>query len=71
MDDVDNLVVSEDLSRELAKFAGATDFFNSIDPSSKRYVLRWLKLANTEKTRKNRIRKLATLSARGEKLPGS
>ena len=71
MDDVDNLVIPEDLAGELSKLKGATQFFNAINPSSKRFVLRWVKLAKTEKTRKNRIKKLARLSAKGEKLPGS
>jgi uncharacterized protein YdeI (YjbR/CyaY-like superfamily) len=71
MDDVDNLVVPEDLSLELLKLDGAEEFFNSINPSSKRFVLRWIKLAKTDKTRKNRIRKITELSSKGEKLPGS
>ena len=71
MDDVDNLIVPEDLSQALLKFEGAAAFFDSINPSSKRFVLRWLKLAKTDKTRKNRIHKLAELSSKGEKLPGS
>lgn len=71
MDDVDNLVIPEDLAGELSKLKGATQFFNAINSSSKRFVLRWVKLAKTEKTRKNRIKKLARLSAKGEKLPGS
>lgn len=71
MDDVDNLIVPEDLSQALLKLEGAEVFFNSINPSSKRFVLRWLKLAKTEKTRKNRINKIAELSSKGEKLPGS
>ena len=71
MDDVDNLVVPEDLSQELSKLEGASAFFNSINPSSKRFVLRWIKLAKTDKTRNNRIKKIALLSSKGEKLPGS
>ncbi|MEM1337349.1 MAG: YdeI/OmpD-associated family protein [Bacteroidota bacterium] len=71
MDDVDNLILPKDLSLELSKQDGATDFFNSINPSSKRFVLRWVKLAKTEKTRTARIKKLAALAAKGEKLPGS
>ncbi|MEM8509450.1 MAG: YdeI/OmpD-associated family protein [Bacteroidota bacterium] len=71
MDDVDNLILPKDLSLELSKQDGATDFFNSINPSSKRFVLRWVKLAKTEKTRTTRIKKLAALAAKGEKLPGS
>lgn len=71
MDDVDNLVIPEDLSRGLLKFDGATEFFDSINDSSKRFVLRWIKLAKTNKTRNNRIEKIAKLASKGEKLPGS
>lgn len=71
MDDVDNLIIPRDLSEALAKLDGASDFFDALNDSSKRFVLRWVKLAKTEKTRKNRIEKLAKLSAKGEKLPGS
>ena len=71
MDDVDGLVVPKDLSSELSKHRGATDFFEKINPSSKRFVLRWIKLSKTEKTRKNRINKVALLSSKGEKLAGS
>ena len=71
MDDVDNLVIPKDLSKALLKFDGATEFFNSINDSSKRFVLRWIKLAKTDKTRDNRINKIAKLSSEGEKLPGS
>jgi len=71
MDDVDNLVVPEDLQAALNQLKGAADFFDQINDSSKRFVLRWLKLAKTEKTRKNRLEKIAKLSAAGKKLPGS
>ena len=71
MDDVDNLIVPEDLKNELSKFTGALSFFNSINDSSKRFVLRWIKLAKTDKTRMARIKKIAWLSSKGEKLKGS
>jgi uncharacterized protein YdeI (YjbR/CyaY-like superfamily) len=71
MEDVDQLMVPKDLSDALATYSGATAFFNGINPSSKRFVLRWLKLARTEKTRQKRIEQLTQLAARGEKLPGS
>lgn len=71
MDDVDKLIVPGDLQDALEKLEGAKDFFNAINPSSKRFVLRWIKLAKTEKTRTTRITQLAELSARGEKLKGS
>jgi uncharacterized protein YdeI (YjbR/CyaY-like superfamily) len=71
MDDVDKLIVPEDLHKGLDKLAGATDFFYAINASSKRFVLRWIKLAKTEKTRAARIKQIATLSAKGQKLKGS
>ena len=60
-----------DLEEALEKRPGALSFFENINPSSKRFVLRWIKLAKTEKTRSNRIMKIADLSAKGEKLKGS
>ena len=38
--------------------------FSLINDSSNRFVLRWLKLSKTEKTRKNRIAKLVSLSSK-------
>jgi len=71
MDDVDNLIIPKDLDIALNKLEGAFDFFNNINDSNKRFVLRWIKLAKTEKTRNSRIVKIAKLSSIGEKLPGS
>ena len=71
MDDVDKLVIPSDLKIALNQLEGAFDFFNNINDSSKRFVLRWIKLAKTDKTRKSRIVKIAKLSSIGEKLPGS
>lgn len=71
MDDVDQLIVPSDLRAALDKQAHAAAFFDGINPSSKRFVLRWLKLAKTDKTRQARIQQLVALSAKGEKLKGS
>ena len=71
LDDVDNLIIPDDLASALSKLPGATGFFNAINASSKRFVLRWIKLAKTEKTRNSRIERIAKLSSKGEKLPGS
>lgn len=71
MDDVDNLVVPEDLQNALKKYKGATEFFYAINDSSKRFVLRYIKLAKTEKTRVSRIEQIAVLASKGEKLKGS
>jgi uncharacterized protein YdeI (YjbR/CyaY-like superfamily) len=71
MDDVDNLKIPDDLKTALNKLEGAFDFFDNINNSSKRFVLRWIKLSKTEKTRNIRIAKIAKLSSIGKKLPGS
>jgi uncharacterized protein YdeI (YjbR/CyaY-like superfamily) len=71
MDDVDQLMIPEDLHEALKKLKGAAEFFENINDSSKRFVLRWIKLAKTSKTRENRIHKIAALSSNGEKLQGS
>jgi uncharacterized protein YdeI (YjbR/CyaY-like superfamily) len=71
MDDVDALLIPTDLAKALSRSKDSEAFFHSVNPSSKRFVLRWIKLAKTEKTRANRIEKIATLSAEGKKLPGS
>jgi uncharacterized protein YdeI (YjbR/CyaY-like superfamily) len=70
-DDVDDLIIPKALSDELSKHNEETDFFNSINDSNKRFALRWVKLAKTEKTSAKRIKELARLSARGEKLSGT
>jgi uncharacterized protein YdeI (YjbR/CyaY-like superfamily) len=71
MDDVDNLVVPVDLEETLKKYKGATEFFYAINDSSKRFVLRYIKLAKTEKTRVSRIEQIVALASKGEKLKGS
>lgn len=71
MDDVNNLIVPDDLQETLKNFEGAAEFFDAINDSSKRFVLRWIKLAKTSKTRASRIEEIAQLSAKKEKLKGS
>lgn len=55
MDDVDNLLVPDDLKSALTIDKKALDFFNAINDSSKRFVLRWLKLAKTDRTRQREL----------------
>ena len=71
MDDVDNLIIPNDLQEALTKNNEAKLFFESINASSKRFVLRWIKLAKTDKTRVSRIEQIVQLSSKGEKLKGS
>lgn len=71
MDDVDNLIIPNDLQEALTINNEAKLFFESINASSKRFVLRWIKLAKTDKTRVSRIEQIVQLSSKGEKLKGS
>ncbi len=71
MDEVDQLIKPEDLVKALADRPGAADFFDNINDSSKRFALRWIKLAKTAGTRARRVEKIAHLAAREQKLPGS
>ncbi len=71
MDDVDNLIIPNDLQEALTINNEAKLFFEAINASSKRFVLRWIKLAKTDKTRASRIEQIVVLSSKGEKLKGS
>ncbi|MEM6642405.1 MAG: YdeI/OmpD-associated family protein [Bacteroidota bacterium] len=71
MDDVHKLIKPNDLELALSRNLDANQFFDDINDSSKRFILRWLKLSKTEKTRESRIQKIVDLLAKGEKLPGS
>jgi len=70
-DDVDALILPEDLKKKLQSKSQAFDFFDAINPSSKRFALRWLKLAKTSTTRQKRIDHLFDISLKGVKLKGS
>ncbi|MEM7110087.1 MAG: YdeI/OmpD-associated family protein, partial [Bacteroidota bacterium] len=71
MDDVDQLIIPPDLVQALDKYPEASLFFEGINASSKRFVLRWIKLAKTEKTRTKRIEQTALLASKRQKIPGS
>lgn len=71
LEDVDDLQLPNDLRQTLSQKPDALAFFEAINPSSKRFALRWLKMAKTDVTRQKRIQQLLELSLRGEKLPGS
>ncbi|MCU0490446.1 MAG: YdeI/OmpD-associated family protein [Chloroflexaceae bacterium] len=69
MDDVDDLVIPADLSEALQRLPPAAEHFAAFSTSSRRNVLRWIKLAKTPETRARRIEQTATLAARNEKVP--
>ena len=71
MDDVDALIQPDDLVAALKAQPGATDYFDAFADSSKRFTLRWIKLAKTPATRARRIEQAAALAARNMKISGS
>lgn len=71
LEETDALQLPDDLRQTLAQKPEALAFFEAINPSSKRFALRWLKLAKTDATRQKRLQQLLALSSNGQKLPGS
>ena len=69
MDDVDALIVPADLAAALEAHQTAADRFDSLPPSYRRNVLRWIKLAKTGATRSKRIERLASVTADGQRIP--
>ncbi|MEO0984843.1 MAG: YdeI/OmpD-associated family protein [Cyanobacteria bacterium J06639_14] len=69
MDDVDALVKPEDLITALEAHPPASENFEAFNRSSKRNILRWIKLAKTPQTRAKRIQKTAVLAAQNQKVP--
>lgn len=69
MDDVDALIIPDDLSKALADNPPAQTNFEAFSASSKRNMLRLIKLAKTPATRTKRIEKTARLAAQNKKVP--
>ena len=68
MDDVDALIIPDDLVKRLRKSKVAVRNFETSSPSYRRNILRWIKLAKTEPTRKKRIEKVFEFAKRNEKI---
>jgi uncharacterized protein YdeI (YjbR/CyaY-like superfamily) len=71
MDDVDALLKPEDFIKCLTENEPAMENFDSFGAASKRFMLRYIKIAKTDSTRINRIKEISLLAKNGEKLPGS
>lgn len=71
LNDVDALIKPPDLLAALRDHPPALQVFDGFPAASQRFVLRWIKLAKTEKTRQKRILQTAVLAAKGERVPGS
>ncbi len=71
MDDVDKLIKPTDFLKILEENPPALQNFDAFGNSSKRFMLRYIKIAKTENTRAKRIKEIALLAKDGEKLAGS
>jgi uncharacterized protein YdeI (YjbR/CyaY-like superfamily) len=71
MDDVDALEMPNDLLEALRANPPAMDHFERFPTSSKRFVLRWIKIAKTSETRIKRIETTAVLAMQNKRIPGS
>jgi uncharacterized protein YdeI (YjbR/CyaY-like superfamily) len=71
MDDVDALIKPQDFVDELDKYSDAKTNWDSFGASSKRFMLRFIKIAKTPSTRINRIVQISKLASQNQKLPGS
>jgi len=70
MNDVDALILPTDFIIELQSYQNALINFNAFGASSKRFILRWIKLAKTSETRNKRIKQASELADKNLKIPG-
>lgn len=71
MDDVDNLIKPPDFLKCLADNPPSMQCFDNFANSSKRFMLRYIKIAKTPETRLKRINEITILAKQGKKLKGS
>lgn len=71
MDDVDALIKPPDFIASLEGNPQAMKHFEAFGASSKRFMLRHIKIAKTGATRAKRIAEISLLAAQNKKLPGS
>jgi uncharacterized protein YdeI (YjbR/CyaY-like superfamily) len=71
MDDVDALIKPADFIKCLEENPPAMNCFDSFGNSSKRFMLRYIKIAKTPETRTKRINEITLLAKQNIKLPGS
>jgi uncharacterized protein YdeI (YjbR/CyaY-like superfamily) len=71
MNDVDQLIKPKDFVQHLEKYPNATENFDAFGAASKRFMLRYIKIAKTEATRIKRIEQISMLAQQNQKLPGS
>ena len=67
--DVDALMIPKDFEESLTKVPLAKQNFSSFPDSAKRFTLRHIKLAKTDKTRQKRIDEATSLASQGKFIP--
>ncbi|MEO0349237.1 MAG: YdeI/OmpD-associated family protein [Cyanobacteria bacterium P01_A01_bin.15] len=70
MNDVDALIKPDDLIKALETYPPAMENYEAFPDSSKRDILRWIKIAKKPETRAKRIKKTAELAAKNERASG-
>lgn len=65
-DDVDALIIPADFETSLNSVRWAKEYFDSLPASAKRYTLRHIKLAKTQKTRNKRIDEATYCASQGK-----
>lgn|SRR3989338_514238 len=60
LDTVEDLIIPIELDRELEKYEGAKEYFESLSKSVKKRMLSWIALAKRPETRDQRIHDIAT-----------
>ncbi len=71
MDDVDKLIKPKDFIEYLKSHPQAIEHFDGFGKASKRFMLRYIKIAKTPATRAKRIAQITALAQQNMKLPGS
>ena len=63
LDDVEELIIPKDLTKEFKNHPGSKEYFMSLSKSVKKGMLQWLVLAKRPETRQKRITEIAELAA--------
>ncbi|MEL6109085.1 MAG: YdeI/OmpD-associated family protein [Planctomycetota bacterium] len=71
LDEANQGIQPLDLVEAFAGVYGSKEGFESFSRSAQILMLRWIKMAKTEKTRANRVEKTAVMAAKGLKAYGS
>lgn len=67
LDDVENLVVSDDLAAAFDRHPGSREQWEGFPRSAKRGILEWIVQARRAETRARRVEETAALAAQGER----